>query len=79
MYTTCIHFCIHFCIIFSYLNVNVYKSVLKLPIFRFPMTSRPIKKKSGWLYNWVVVVVVVVVVCTRRLGTRTNMSETEVE
>ena len=31
------------------------------------------------LYNWVVVVVVVVVVRTRRLGTRTNMSETEVE
>ena len=33
------------------------------------------KKKSGWLYIWVVVVVV----CSRRLGTRTNMSETEVE
>ena len=33
------------------------------------------QKKSGWLYIWVVVVVV----CTRRLGTRTNMSETEVE
>ena len=31
------------------------------------------------LYNWVVVVVVVVVVCSRRLGTRTNVSETEVE
>ena len=37
------------------------------------------QKKSGWLYIWVVVVVVVVVVCTRRQGTRTNMSETEVE
>ena len=37
------------------------------------------QKKSGWLYIWVVVVVVVVVACTRRLGTRTNMSETEVE
>ena len=34
------------------------------------------QKKSGWLYIWVVVVVVVVV-CTRRLGTRTNMSATE--
>ena len=33
------------------------------------------QKKSGWLYIWVVVVVV----CTRRLGTRTKMSETEVE
>ena len=30
-------------------------------------------------YNWVVVVLVVVVVCMRRLGTRTNMSATEVE
>ena len=37
------------------------------------------QKKSGWLYIWVVVVVVDVVVCTLRLGTRTNMPETEVE
>ena len=38
------------------------------------------QKKSGWLFIWgvvVVVVVVVVLVCARRIGTRTNMSETE--
>ena len=44
-----------------------------------PKSKSDQTKNLERLYNWVVVVVVVVVVRTRRLGTRTNMSETEVE
>ena len=48
-----------------------------LPNSRFPLTSQSNKRNLERLYIWVVVVVVVV--RTGRLGTRTNMSATEVE
>ena len=66
-------FVMYCCIVYGFVG----GSCIAIAILQISPDFPVHQKKSGWLY--IRVVVVVVVVCTRRLGTRTNMSATEVE